>query len=136
MTRAAAASGITLRKAPRRAAGFTLLEVLVALLLLSLAMVALVRSVGQEAAALGLQRDATLAQWVAANQLAELRLQRDLPGSGRAQGRSRMGGRAWRWQLEARATDVPGLLQVELRVYPDDGEAALPSASLLGFYQR
>lgn len=121
---------------PRCARGFTLLEVLVALLLLALAMVALVRSVGQEATALGQQRDAMLAQWVAANQLAELRLQRDLPDSGKAQGRSRMGDRDWRWQLEARATDVPGLLQVELRVYPDNGDAAMPSASLLGFYQR
>lgn len=116
--------------------GFTLLEVLVALLLLSLAMVALVRSVGQEAIALGQQRDASLAQWVAANRLAEVRLRRELPASGQAQGRSRMGGRDWRWQLEARATDSPGLLQLEVRVYPDAGDAAQPSASLLGLYRQ
>ena len=136
MSRASVSAKVEVRMCPRCARGFTLLEVLVALLLLALAMVALVRSVGQEATALGQQRDAMLAQWVAANQLAELRLQRDLPDSGKAQGRSRMGDRDWRWQLEARATDVPGLLQVELRVYPDNGDAAMPSASLLGFYQR
>ncbi|MCK7592779.1 type II secretion system minor pseudopilin GspI [Pseudomarimonas salicorniae] len=120
----------------RRSRGFTLLEVLVALLLLSLAMVALVRSVGQEASALGQQREATLAQWVAANRLAELRLARDLPRSGQAQGRSRLGGRDWRWQLDARATDTPGLLQVELRVYDEGADAALPAATLLGFYRQ
>ncbi len=124
------------RTSPAGTAGFTLLEVLVALLLLSLAMVALVRSVGQEAGALGQQRDATLAQWVAANQLAEVRLRRQLPDSGQAQGRARMGDRDWRWQLDARATDVPGLVQVEVRVYADQGDPGQPAASLLGFYQR
>lgn len=121
---------------PGQGRGFTLLEVLVALLLLSLAMVALVRSVGQEAGALGQQREATLAQWVAANQLAEVRLRRQLPDSGHAQGRARMGDRDWRWQLDARATDVPGMLQLEVRVFLAEGEATQPAASLLGFYRR
>lgn len=119
-----------------RVGGFTLLEVLVALLLLGLAMVALVRSVGQEAGALQQQREATLAQWVAANRMAELRLRRDLPRSGQAQGRSRMGGRDWRWQLDARASDTPGLLQLELRVYADAGDPGMPAATLLGFYRQ
>lgn len=121
---------------PGRTRGFSLLEVLVALLLLSLAMVALVRSVGQEAGALGQQRDATLATWVAANQLAETRLRRQLPDSGQAQGRARMGDRDWRWQLDVRDTDVPGLVQLQVRVYPEHGDPAQPAASLLGFYQR
>lgn len=127
-----------IRRRPRAATGrgFTLLEVLIALLLLSLAMVALVRAVGQEAAALAQQRDTSVAQWVAANRLAELRLRRDLPEDGEARGRARMADRDWSWQLQARATEVPGLLQVEVRVYPQGGEAAQPTASLLGFYQR
>jgi general secretion pathway protein I len=123
-------------RAFQRRHGFTLLEVLIALLLLSLAMVALVRSVGQEASALGMQREATLAQWVAANQLAELRLRRQLPASGQARGQVSMAGRDWRWQLDARGTDVPGLWQLEVRVYPEAGEAAMPAASLLGFYRQ
>jgi type II secretion system protein I len=92
--------------------------------------------VGQQASALGLQREATLAQWVAANQLAELRLRRELPVSGQASGQLRLAGRDWRWQLDARSTDVPGLLQIELRVYPERGDAGTPAASLLGFYRQ
>lgn len=124
------------RHRPRAASGFTLLEVLIALLVLSLVLVALVRSVGQEAQALAMQREATLAQWLAANRLAELRLEGRLPTDGRASGRARMGGRDWRWQLQARATDVQGLLQVEVRVYADGEDQAEPAATLLGFYRR
>jgi general secretion pathway protein I len=100
--------------------GFTLLEVLVALLLLALAMVALVRSAGQEAQALVQQREATLAQWIAANVIAETE--------------QRYAGRDWRWQLDVAATDDPGVLRLEVRVHPDDGDVAMPAATLVGFF--
>ena len=114
--------------------GFTLLEVLVALLLLALAMVALVRSAGQEAQALVQQREATLAQWIAANVIAETRLSRDLPDSGQRQGEQRYAGRDWRWQLDVAATDDPGVLRLEVRVHPRDGDVAMPAATLIGFF--
>jgi len=114
--------------------GFTLLEVLVALLLLSLAMVALVRSAGLEARAQVQQREATLAQWVAANVIAETRLARRLPSSGQSQGRAEMGEQRWRWQLDVRPTEEAGLIRLEVRVYVEGGEVAFPAATLNGFY--
>lgn len=111
--------------------GFTLLEVLVALLLLSLALVALVRTGGLEARALGQLREATLAQWVASNALAELRLSRRLPSDGRADGRVELGGRRWRWQIDLQATDVPNLLRAEVRVFGDDGATRSAQAARL-----
>lgn len=116
--------------------GFTLLEVLVALLLLALAMVALVRGAGQEAQALVLQREATLAQWIAADLIAETRLSRNLPSSGQRQGQKRYAGRDWRWQLDVEATDDPQLLRLEVRVHPDGGDVAMPAALLVGFYRQ
>ena len=121
---------------PRMAAGFTLLEVMIALLVLSLALVAMIRLAGLEARALSAQRDATLGQWVAANALAEIRLQRRLPSSGSAQGRARMGQQDWQWQLDVRATDEPELVRLELRVYPEHASDGQPVASLTGFYRR
>ena len=78
------AKGSRARRSMRqRCGGFTLLEVLVALLLLALAMVALVRAAGLEARALSQLQDATVAQWVASNVLAETRLTGRPPAQGR-----------------------------------------------------
>ena len=116
--------------------GFTLLEVMVALLVLSLALVAMIRLAGMEARALAAQREATLAQWVASNTLAEVRLQRSLPSSGHAQGRTRMGQQDWQWQLDVRPTDELELVRLEIRVFPEQGSEGSPAASLVGFYRR
>lgn len=115
--------------------GFTLLEVLVALLLLSLAMVALVRAAGLEARALAQQQDATVAQWVASNVLAETRLSGRPPAQGQAEGEVEMAGRVWRWQLEARATDEPGLVRLDVRVY-DGAQGGDGTASALTGFMR
>lgn len=115
--------------------GFTLLEVLVALLLLSLAMVALVRAAGLEARALAQQQDATVAQWVASNVLAETRLAGRPPAQGQIEGESEMAGRVWRWQIEARATDEPDLIRLDVRVY-DPAQNDGTASTLTGFMRR
>lgn len=118
--------------------GFTLLEVLVALFLLSIALVALIRAAGLEARALSHERDATLAQWVASNALAEVRLRERLP-TGREEGREELGGRRWRWRLELTATDSPKIVRADVSVFPDeesDVAADAASARLQGFIER
>lgn len=100
-----------------RNAGFTLLEVLIALLILSLVLVALIRAAGLQAQALMHHRDSTLAQWVAANVAADLRVQ-GAPSVGRQQGEARMGPQRWRWQAETSDTDVERLRRIEITVFP------------------
>lgn len=121
-----------------RSSGFTLLEVLVAVLLLSLALVALVRLAGLDARASAQLRDGTLAQWVAANVLAETRLRDSMPAVGRSNGEATMGGQRWRWVLEVNDTEEPGIRRLEVAVVPvnalrDDGGVA---ARLTGFASR
>ena len=118
------------------ARGFTLLEVLIAVLVLSLALVALVRTTALEARALSQTRDATLAQWVASNVLAEVRLNEGVPASGRRNGSSEMGGRRWRWVLESTTTQERNIQRLDVSVYVDEAGAEArdeASARLSGF---
>lgn len=119
--------------------GFTLLEVLVALLLLSLALVALVRLAGLDARATAQLREGTIAQWVAANALAETRLRETFPAVGRSSGEATMAGQRWRWTLDVSATDEPLIRRMDVEVvligaslHEDDGIAARMS----GFASR
>lgn len=121
-----------------RALGFTLLEVLIALLLLSLTLTALIRLSGLEARATTHLRDTTFAQWVAANAIAEARLRGNLVGGTRSEGETTLGQRAWRWQLDTQSTEEPSVLRLEARVFAVDRDAASlddesPVASLTGF---
>jgi len=128
------------RRRRRRIAGFTLLEVLVALAILSIALVALVRMASLEARALAQLQEATLAQWVAANVIAELRIREPRAEPGRRQGSVEMGGRRWRWQMLIEPSAEAKILRLEVDVFVDAGEARLsnplPSAHLSGFLGR
>jgi general secretion pathway protein I len=111
--------------------GFTLLEVLVALLVLALSLTALVRLSALEARALTDLRERTLAHWVAANVLEETRLAEPWPATGRRGGSARMGGRDWRWELVVQATEEPAIRRLDVAVVPAAGRGA--GASLSGF---
>jgi general secretion pathway protein I len=126
------------RTSPYR--GFTLLEVLIAVALLGLALTALVRLAGLEARATAQLREATFAQWVAANALAETRLQDPFPAPGRREGESRMAGRRWRWRIEVQPTDVDAIHRLEVQVFGARDERAefdeAAAANMTGFAVR
>ena len=81
-------------------------------------------------------RDQTLAQWVAANRLAELRIRRHVGAEGQALdtvGIEEMGGRRWRWQLRRQETPVAGFYRVDVDVSPEDAEDDEVVTTLSGF---
>ena len=117
--------------------GFSLVEVLVALAVVAIALVALL------AAAARLTRDAdhlrelTLADWVAANVLTESRLREPFPALGKSEGRMRMGPREYRWQRVVQNTPEPALRRIDVHVYSRDaGNDDAPIRSLVGFAGR
>src|SRR5262249_51181359 len=121
-------SGTVCAEAPgaRAARGFTLLEVLVALLVLALALLALMRTAAVEVDRFAALRQRTLAAWLAQDVLAETRLGSRLPANGKSDGTRRFGNSDWRWSMNVQATAVPTIRRIDVRVFAEaDRDAAL-----------
>ncbi|MGZ8267266.1 MAG: type II secretion system minor pseudopilin GspI [Burkholderiales bacterium] len=102
---------------PKRARAFTLVEVLVALAVLSLALIAALRASSIGVANSGEIRDRLLAGWVAENRLAEHRARRDWMPVGVYQGDAVQGGKAFRWEEKVTSTQNTQFLRLEVRVF-------------------
>ena len=115
--------------------GFTLLEVLIALLLMSLALTGLMRLATLETRAAAQLRDATIAQWVASNAIADARLREGFPAIGTRDGESAMAGRQWRWRLDVSGTDEASIRRLDVLVFApgSEGEDEGSVAALTGF---
>jgi general secretion pathway protein I len=98
--------------------GFTLIEVLVALMIVALGMGAVLSALSSSAFNVSALRDKTLAQWIALNQIADTRLSLQVPASGTTQGDIKnFGNGDWHWQQDVIAlTQIPGLLQITVSV--------------------
>lgn len=100
--------------------GMTLLEVLVALAIFSLAALALLQSLGQLATGTGRLEDKYWADTVGENQLVALKLARVWPPLRWTQGESEQAGRTWYWRWRGVESGKPGVrvLEVEVAAQP------------------
>jgi general secretion pathway protein I len=110
------------RDAPPR--GFTLIEVLVALAIVAVGMAAVLGALTSSADTIAYLRDKTFANWVALNQIAQVRLKGQTPAPGKSDGDSELGGRKWHWQQEVSATQLPGMVRIDVSVRPSDVAAS------------
>jgi general secretion pathway protein I len=95
--------------------GFTLLEVLIALVIVTLAVSALLGTVTSSGSNISYLKDKTLAEWVALNRLTELRIAQQMPDKGRRIGNTDMAGMRWQWEEEVIELPVKGLFRIEVR---------------------
>ena len=112
-----------MRRARRGARGFTLIEVLVALAIVAIGMAAVMGALTSSANTISYLRDKTFAQWVALNQIANLRLSGQQPPIGNSNGDTDFAGRSWHWRQEVVATQVPGVERIDVSVRPADVKA-------------
>jgi len=117
---------------PRKIRGFTLLEMLVALTVLAIALLAALR-----ASSAGVQntaeiRNRLLAGWVAQNRLAEHLARRDWLPVGVVHGDESQGGVRFRWEEKIVGTPNFQFRRIEIRVSAEQ-EPDLTLGSLTGF---
>jgi type II secretion system protein I len=140
-------------------AGFTLVEVLVALVVVAIGLAALMVAVSGTARTSGYLRDKTLAQWIALNRIAEVRLtvnklaQSLSTTSGSATGSSATGssatsstnngdagelqfaGRTWHYDTRYYDTTFPSTKRIIVRVWAGDAKTkSNPLAEATGFF--
>ena len=123
-----------LRAVARHPRGFTLIEVLAALLIVSLGMMAVIQAVSQTASNSAYLREKTIAHWVAMNRLTEVRLEQGAPKVDESSDEVEMAGREWRWTMEVTQTPVETMRRIDISVRPADAEEGSSLASLTGFY--
>jgi general secretion pathway protein I len=112
------------RAQSRRAAsrGFTLVEVLVALTIVAVALMAALRAVSMMTQSSDELRARTLAQWSAENRLSQMRVQAEYPNIGRNRYDCSQGGVELACQEDVFATPNASFRRVELSVFdPRDG---------------
>ncbi|MCH6548612.1 MAG: type II secretion system minor pseudopilin GspI [Proteobacteria bacterium] len=102
--------------------GFTLIEVMVALVIAALGLAAVAASVSQMVDAGYAMRQRTYASWIAQNKIAELRLANVVPEVSETSGETDYVGREWLWRATISETGVDNLYRVDVRVGLRDGD--------------
>ncbi len=117
-----------------RPRGFTLIEVLAALVIVSLGMLAVIQAVSETARNSNYVRDKTVAHWVAMNQLTLTRLAPNPPKIDKTSDEVEMVDRRWRWTMEVTQSPLESVRRIEVSVRPDGADEKSSLASVTGFY--
>jgi general secretion pathway protein I len=114
--------------------GFTLIEVMVALVVVAMGLAALMMAVSGTARTSGYLRDKTLAQWMALNRLSEVRLNLSKFGQNTDTGEINFANRTWHYDTRYFDTSIATMKRVVVRVYAGDAKTkGNPLAESTGF---
>jgi general secretion pathway protein I len=113
--------------------GFTLVEVLVALAIVSIGMLAVFKVIADTAHNVAYLRDRSFAAWIADNRITEIRLSGEMPSVDETRGELEFAGRRWHWVQKVSNTAVDDLRRIDVSVRRDGDSADASLISLAGF---
>ena len=120
------------------ASGFTLIEVMVALVVFSVVSVALVKNTTTSLRQSGMIEDRTIAWWLADNEMTSLRMlprsDENYPASGTSREIVEMGDTSWDVETTVEVTENDYVRRIVIRVYKENQIDA--KARLIGFLGR
>lgn len=108
-----------------RKRGFTLIEVVIAMAIVAIAMVALIEATGTYVKNTSFLRDKVIAHWVASNVLNELLLKQSFPSKTEKQGDESMAGQKWAWKVKVVKTPDKAFRSVEVKVFKGESKNSL-----------
>lgn len=115
--------------------GFTLVEVLVALVIVALGSAAVLSALTTGADSTARLRERSFAEWVASNRLVEARTSREAPKPGSREGEVEFAGSTWQWREDIGRTPIKGMLQIKVSARPKaDGQREEWLVTLIGFH--
>ena len=120
--------------AHRGPSGFTLIEVLAALVIVGLGMLGVIQAVIQSVNSGTYLREKTLAHWIAMNLLTERRLQTAPPEIGSSSDELQYAGQRWRWTVRVSETAVETMRRFDVSVGLADAPEDATLATAIGFY--
>lgn len=106
----------------RQNKAFTLIEIMVALAIITLALGAIIENTTASNRNFQYLRDKTVAGWVAMNQISLIRATREWPSPSNKSGRVEMLDREWVWRLKISGTDDANMRRLDISIYSEEDE--------------
>ncbi|MDF1583086.1 MAG: type II secretion system minor pseudopilin GspI [Methyloprofundus sp.] len=98
--------------------GFTLIEVMIALAVVAIGLLATLNAANQEIRGASLTQDKMTAYWLMQNKMAEIRLESSWPSIKLNNGTDKIFAQTWYWQTDAQKTDNPKIRKVKISLSP------------------
>ena len=121
-----------MKRNPRNC-GFTLIEVVVALAIVAIGMLAVFKTIGDTTHNVTELRDRSFAAWIADNRITEIRISGEMPSVEQTAGEVEFAGRRWHWITKVSQTQVQGLRRIDVSVRRDGDPDSASLVNLAGF---
>ncbi|MCU7940979.1 MAG: type II secretion system minor pseudopilin GspI [gamma proteobacterium symbiont of Bathyaustriella thionipta] len=100
--------------------GFTLIEIIIALVVIAVALGAVIATTGNSFKHAAHIKDKTLALWVAQNTIAEMTIANQWPANGTQSDNAMMAGKQWYIKRAIKVTPDSNIRRMDLSVYSDE----------------
>ncbi len=109
--------------------GFTLIEVMVALLVIAISLFAIFNTTSSVTWHASYLKEKTIANWIAQNRVALYRSKKTWTNVSNTSGQVSMADTEWDWKMHIAKTENPNIRKIDVKVFRDGDEVIVGSAT-------